>query len=298
MTLRPRAVVVYRRTELDELLDRHSTRGQAEFFLRTRGRSLAEVQAHHDAATDARRTVVAALPSTWAVAQVERDDLSRFLFAPEDLVLVVGQDGLVANTAKYVSGQLVVGVDPEPGINPGVLVRHDAAGAVRLLAKLGPNASGRIRTFSLTMAEAELDDGQRLRALNEIYVGHHSHQSARYVIHAAGHDARQSSSGIIVGTGTGATGWCASIARDRGGRTLPKPTDALLTWFVREAWPSPATDVQLTEGLLGPADRLVLTASSDQLVVFGDGIETDRLDLSWGQDATVHIAPDRLRLAA
>lgn len=35
----PRIVIVHRRTELQELLDRHSTRGQAEFFLRTRGRS-------------------------------------------------------------------------------------------------------------------------------------------------------------------------------------------------------------------------------------------------------------------
>ena len=33
----------------------------------------------------------------------------------EDLVLVVGQDGLVANAAKYLTGQLVVGVDPGGG---------------------------------------------------------------------------------------------------------------------------------------------------------------------------------------
>ena len=33
---RRRAVVVTRRTELEELLERHATRGQAEFFLRTR----------------------------------------------------------------------------------------------------------------------------------------------------------------------------------------------------------------------------------------------------------------------
>ncbi|WP_228485121.1 MULTISPECIES: hypothetical protein [unclassified Cellulosimicrobium] len=60
--LRRRAVVVHRRTELDDLLDRHGTRGQAEFFLRSRGRSLAEVQARHDALAAARDAVVAALP--------------------------------------------------------------------------------------------------------------------------------------------------------------------------------------------------------------------------------------------
>jgi hypothetical protein len=30
------------------------------------------------------------------------------------------------------------------------------------------------------MVQAELDDGQRLLALNEIFVGHRTHQSARY----------------------------------------------------------------------------------------------------------------------
>jgi hypothetical protein len=31
-------------------------------------------------------------------------------------------------------------------------------------------------------------------------------------------------------------------------------------------------------------------------VVFGDGIETDRLDFTYGRRATVRAAPDRLRL--
>ncbi|MDA2810150.1 hypothetical protein O4J56_05820 [Nocardiopsis sp. RSe5-2] len=298
MSLRPRAVVVHRRTELDELLDRHATRGQAEFFLRTRGRTLAEVQARHDAAHQARSAVVGALPTEWAVAQVERDDLSRVLFAPEDVVLVVGQDGLVANAAKYLGDQLVIGVDPEPGANPGVLARHDTGSAVRLLRALGPDAGGAVEWEGLTMVEGRLDDGQRIRALNELYLGHQGHQSARYLLTAGGRSERQSSSGLVVGTGTGATGWCASIAHDRGGRALPGPTDPALAWFVREAWPSPVTGVDLIEGRIAPGEELTLTVQSDRLVVFGDGIESDRLTMSWGQDLTVGVADHRLRLAA
>ena len=45
VSLHPRVVVVHRRTELDELIARHGTRAQAAFFLRTRGRSLEEVEA-------------------------------------------------------------------------------------------------------------------------------------------------------------------------------------------------------------------------------------------------------------
>jgi NAD kinase len=302
VALRTRAVLVHRRTELDELLDRHATRGQAEFFLRTRGRTLADVEARHDAATSARRAVAASVPGDWALAEVERADLDRFLFAPEDVVLVVGQDGLVANAAKYLDRQLVVGVNPEPGTNLGVLVRHDAGGAARIIGSLaGPKgrageASSAVRCDELTMVHARLDDGQELRAVNELFLGHSSHQSARYVLAADGGAERQSSSGLIVSTGTGATGWSASIAHDRGGRRLPGPTEQALAWFVREAWPSPVTGATMTEGVLGDDGELVVTVQSDRLVVFGDGMEADRLEVSWGQEVRIGIAERRLRL--
>ncbi|MCD7102321.1 hypothetical protein [Pseudoclavibacter sp. 13-3] len=299
--MRSRAVVVYRRTELDDLLDRHGTRGQAEFFLRTRGRTLAEVQRRHDAAAAARAAVAGGLPDGWALAEVEREDLSRFLMAPEDVAVVVGQDGLVANVAKYLDGQLVIGVDPEPGVNAGVLVRHSADEALRLLQS--PESA---EISALTTVEAQLDDGQRLCALNEVFVGHPSHQSARYSLQVGERCERQSSSGLIVGTGTGATGWCASIAHDRGGRRLPAPTDERLAWFVREAWPSPTTAVNLVEGMLGGAvgtgggregeTELVVTVESDRLIVFGDGMEGDRLTASWGQEVRVGLGARQLRL--
>jgi hypothetical protein len=296
VSLRRRAVVVHRRTELDDLLDRHGTRGQAEFFLRTRGRTLDDVQRRHDAVTAARASVATAVPSDWAFAEVERTDLGRFLWAPEDVVIVVGQDGLVANVAKYLDDQLVIGVDPEPGANAGVLVRHDTRAAARLLT--APEVA---QVAPLTTVRAALDDGQQLTALNEIYVGHPSHQSARYRVSAPTGDGErtesQSSSGLIVSTGTGATGWCASVAHDRGGRSLPGPTDARLAWFVREAWPSPTTGVTLTEGALDDGEELRLVVTSDELVVFGDGMESDRLIASWGQEIRVGVGPRRLRLA-
>ena len=155
MTLAPRAVVVHRASELDELVLRHGTRGQVEFFLRTRGRSLADVQGRHDALVEALRSVSAAVPPDWRRGAVERGDLHRFAFSPEDVVLVVGPDGLVANTAKYLDGQPVVGVDPEPGRNPGVLVRHRAAQVAGVLAAV---TSGRAGVQERTMVSARLDD--------------------------------------------------------------------------------------------------------------------------------------------
>ncbi|MGY3320742.1 hypothetical protein [Arthrobacter sp. TE12232] len=294
----PRLVIVHRRTELQELLDRHATRGQAEFFLRTRGRSIQDVQEHHDRLTAALATIRAAVPAEWRHAEVERRDLSRFLLTPEDIIAVVGQDGLVANAAKYLNGQPVIGIDPDPGTNPGVLVRHAPNAAARMLQEAA--MSGPVEQLpcqELATVTARLDDGQELSGLNEVFIGHASHQSARYQLTApGGKSEHHSSSGLIVSTGTGASGWCASIAQERGGRALPAPTDSWLAWFVREAWPSPITGTSLTEGVLQAGETLRITVACDQLVVFGDGMEDDRLTASWGQEITVQLGERPLRL--
>ncbi|MEV7413854.1 hypothetical protein [Streptomyces sp. NPDC089919] len=296
MSLAPRAVLVHRRTEYEELIDRHGTHGQAAFFLSSRGRSIDDVVGRHDRTRRALREVAAAVPLTWRSSQVERADLDRFLFAPEDVVVVVGQDGLVANTAKYLAGQPVVGIDSDPGRNPGVLVRHrctDAAALLRAAAGGGP-------TEDLTMVEAVADDTQRLLALNEIYLGSPGHQTARYRLGPDGEDGpgeAQASSGVLVGTGTGATGWLRSLWLERGGtEQLPAPSDPRLLWFVREAWPSPATGTSRVGGHLDRREGLRLTVESDRIVVFGDGMEADALQLTWGQSVRLGIAATALRL--
>ena len=303
-SLPPRVVVVTRRSEYDELLARHSTRAAAAYFLGQRGRDVADVQARHEALRGALAAVGAGVPADWRQGHVDREDLPRFLFGPEDVVVAVGQDGLVANVAKYLDGQPVVGVDPEPGRNAGVLVRHAPGRVGRILpAVVARDAPVEDRT----MVEATLDDGQTLVGLNEVYVGHAGHQSSRYVLSApvaglgggsgaAGRE-RQSSSGLVVGTGTGATGWCASIAHDRAAPPDPPRADEpALCWYVREAWPSPATGATLTAGTLAGTDTLELTSESERLVAFADGLEPDHLTLAWGQRITLGVAAKRLRL--
>ena len=318
MTLSPRAVVVHRQTELQQLVAGHGTQRQAEFVLAARAAAAPQVMAaaagpaarvaqavvappapsmkmvedRDDAQHEALTTVSAAIPIDWRRGLVERGDLDRFVFGPEDVVVDVGQDGLVANVAKYLDGQPVIGINPDPDRNPGVLVRHPPHMIGQLLRGGAP-------IQARTMVQATLDDGQTLSALNELYIGHPSHQSARYSVQTSdGRVERQSSSGVLVGTGTGATGWCRSVWQERqSALALPEPEEPRLCWFVREAWPSPATGTELTEGSVGEGEALVLVAESD-LVVFGDGIESDALALTVGQRAVLTHSPRRLRLVA
>ncbi len=291
----PRCVLIERPTEYQELLGRHGTREQASFFLSRRGRSIEEPVARDEKQRRDRQQVLAAIPPEWRRATVRRDDLDRFLFEPDDVIVVLGQDGLVANVAKYLDAQPVIGLNAQPGVNPGVLVAHapDAAGELMRDAW-----RGRARFERRTMVDAAVDDGQMLTALNEIFLGHSSHQSARYTIAVGGASERQSSSGVIVATGTGATGWAASIHLERhSALELPRPEDPGLAYFVREAWPSPATGTALTQGVLDRDGVITITSElGEGAILFGDGIEHDRIQIDWGQTVEIRVSGRALHL--
>jgi NAD kinase len=291
----PRVVIVTRSTPYEALLERHATRGQAQFFLKNRGEDIEVVEAGHRRFQHALGVVLQSIPLKWRRAQVDRRDLDRFLFEPEDIIAAVGQDGLVANVAKYLEGQAVIGINPLPEEYDGILVPHPAEAAPDLIAGV---AKGRVALEDRTMAEAKLDDGQSLLALNEIFIGHRTHQSARYRLTVGDEEERHSSSGLIVSTGTGATGWARSINLSRGNVVeLPEPTDKSLAFFVREAFPSVVTGTEVTCGLIGRGRVLaVISEMNEGGVIFGDGIEDDHLDFAWGQNVQVQVARSSLSM--
>lgn len=291
----PRVVLVTRPTDYQALLMAHGTREQARFILEGHGQNLDEVEAQHQRTEQALASVLRAIPLTWRRVLLDRADLPAFVFEPEDLVVALGQDGLVANVAKYLEGQRVLGLNPDPERVDGLLVKHPAEAAPDLLQDA---VACRARVEARTMVEARLDDGQRLLALNEIFVGHSSHQSARYRLRLGDREERQSSSGLIVATGTGSTGWARSIHQaHHSAFALPRPTVPTLAYFVREAFPSRATGTTLTEGLLSPGQTLeVISEMNDLGTLFGDGIEADRVAFPWGTRATLGLAQERLNL--
>ena len=283
-SLPPRVVIVTRQTELELLIARHSTREAARFQLESRGQTLDAVEARHVVQEAAVHCLRSALPRAWRQASVRRAELDRFLFQPGDLVAAVGQDGLIANVAKYLEGQPVLGVNPDPATIDGVLARIAPDAAADVLAAVDAGTAAIERR---TMVEARLDTGQTLLALNEIFVGHRSHQSALYEISHAGNTERHSSSGLIVSSGTGATGWARSIMTATGRTTQLDPCEPAAVYFVREAWPSRTTGTTLVTGRVESVVPLEVTSRMEGGVVFADGIEQDFLGFDWGKRLSV-----------
>lgn len=291
-SLAPRVVLVTRPSEFTLLLARHATRGQAAFQLSQRAQSITRVEAQHQTQDAALAQARAAIPPGWTMAEVSRDDLDRFLFTANDIVVAIGQDGLVANLAKYLTGQPVIGITPDPATSEAVLTRHAVTALPGLLAALDRNAA---RTEARTMIEAKLANGPSLRALNEIFVGHRSHQSARYLLRQNGQEEFQSSSGLIVASGTGITGWARSILTATGKTTALTPAEARGVYLVREAWPSRTSGTTLSHGEVTAAEPLdVVSRMNAGGVIFADGIEQDFLTFDYG--VTARISPSAARL--
>jgi hypothetical protein len=111
-------------------------------------------------------------------------------------------------------------------------------------------------------------------------------------------EERHSSSGAIVATGTGSTGWARSIHRERAAAPpLPEPCERRLAFFVREAFPSVSTQTTMTQGLLAEEEHLeIVSEMNEHGVLFGDGIEEDRIELGFGTRARLAVAQERLAL--
>ncbi len=300
--LNQRIVLVVRKTRLEDLIARFNTFEQARFYVQHLGADFTDYELEHRTYQSAVAAAETTLRRFGRVHRLDRGFLPNYLFAPDALVVVLGQDGLVANTLKYLAGQSVIGVNPDPARWDGVLLPFN----VEDLAAITPEAqSGKRAARSITMARARLSDGQELHAVNDLFIGPKSHVSARYAISLDGKTETHSSSGLIVSTGLGSTGWFRSLLTGAAGvagqssksqvkdlREHGFPWDAnYLQFTVREPFPSRTTQTNIIFGRISPGHPLELVSQmADYGVIFSDGVEGDFLQFNSGVTATIELA--------
>lgn len=305
MAVFEKAVVVKRKTVLEELIVRFTTVAQARFYLEHAGQSFEPIEAAHERYHAVLAEVRHAIPNGMKSHVIDRDYLPSYSFEESDLVLPVGQDGLVVNTAKYLSGQPMVAVNPDPGVFDGVLLPFTGKTVRRGITDA---CSGEAAMRKITMAEARLQDGQRLLGFNDLFIGANSHVSARYRIEHGKQTEEQSSSGIIISTGAGSTGWlksvyagAAGVITALGGKVTPPADGGAFSWeseellfSVREPFPSKASQASLVHGRISRGQPVTITSHmSGNGVIFSDGIEQDYLPFNAGATATIGIAREK-----
>lgn len=333
LDLRPGIAIITRKTRMQGLLARWATRGQAKFRLkaakmqeRARTQGVAKenledsdedfdlLEAEDDTYQDAVARLHQAVDFGLPIQVVDREFVPNFDFARFEVVVVIGQDGLVANAAKYVGDVPIVAINPDAQTIDGILLPFQLKDARRVVGRV---LDGKFQTREVTLAEANLPDGQRLLAFNDFFIGARSHVSARYRLwmeHAPLGGATtqepetQSSSGIIVSTGAGSTGWLSSvfnmaagITSYYGGQSVARPQlrweDRMLLWVVREPFVSKHSTAKLVMRAMNEQTQLVVESLMPAGgVIFSDGVEADFLEFNSGAIARVGVSSQRARL--
>jgi NAD kinase len=242
----------------------------------------------------------------YPVKRIGRDLVANFDFQRCVAVVVFGPDGLVANVAKYVGDVPIIGVNPDPLTNDGILLPFNVDDVRSIVNQTIKRKS---RTRPVTLAEVNTNDGQRMLAFNDFFVGCKTHTSARYTVELNLKTEAQSSSGLIISTGAGSTGWMSSVFNmaDRIGTTFGnsksvhrpemKWEDSRLLWAVREPFVSRHSSAEMVGGAIEQRQELVVGSQMDgNGVIFSDGIERDFIEFNSGSIAAFKVSNQRAQL--
>jgi hypothetical protein len=297
-----RIVLITRRTRVDELIARHNTLAQARFVIESQGLAFDDYLAEDQVFKRQLANLKAELDQFGRLHHIERGLVPGYLFREDDIVLVLGQDGLVANTLKYLDGQPLIAINPDPARYDGILlpfVVEDALTIIKEVLNDGRNIQ------AITFGEVKLNDGQYLLAVNDFFIGVKGHSSARYEVIVDGKRERQSSSGVIVSTGLGSTGWFKSLMTGAAriaetmGHVLPGTVyekgvswdSDFLFYMVREPFPSTYTGTELTFGRVTKSKKLEIVSNMPiDGIIFSDGVEQDYLEFNTGRIANIGVA--------
>lgn len=295
-------VIVTRRTRLEDLITRFNTKGQAKFYIEHAGGDFGDYELEHDRYQRSLGRLLEELDFGLPRQRIDRSLVATYTFGERDLVVTLGQDGLVANVAKYAGGRPLIGVNPDPHRFDGVLLPFVAEGARRAAASV---LEGRAATRAVTLASIRLDDGQRLLAFNELFVGVKTHTSARYRISVGGAAEAQSSSGVLISTGAGSTGWMSSVFNMAAGVTAAfggqiaataplEWEDRRLIFAVREPFASRHSSASIVAGTIAAGQDIVIESLMPSGgVIFSDGVEADFLEFNAGAVGRAGVAPER-----
>ena len=299
-------ILVVSKTRLEQLIEQFNTKAQAKFYIERSGGNFKAYEMEHSTFHRSLETVTKKISSHCKWKLLDRKFLSNFIFSEKDAVVVLGQDGLVANTAKYTKSIPVLGVNPDPTQYDGILLPFQPNTLERGILGVLEN---KYTSQRVTMAQAKTVDGQTLLAFNDLFIGPASHTSARYKITFNGATESQSSSGIIVSTGAGSTGWLSSAINMTNGisKTFQQGKSNLslrmnwdddkLAFVVREPFLSKHSTISVTAGMIDSQHTIKLESHMPfNGVIFSDGIESDFLNFNSGCIAEISIAKEKANM--
>jgi NAD kinase len=318
------AIIVRSKTRLEALIERFNTKAQTKFYIESLGGSYEFYEREHEIFYESLNSLQSQLSKVIKHKTIDRSYLPSYIFSEKNIIVVIGQDGLVANTAKYSKSLPMVAVNPDKQSYDGILLPFDTENFIIAVEQVLNNTH---HSQMVNFAEVKLNDGQSLLAFNDLFIGPSSHISARYKISFNGKTEEQSSSGLIISTSAGSTGWLSSIfnmaygitdqfnrkpkksrsklsdskVKDRQSTvSAPAPDEVHqrpqlsnneLLFAVREPFKSIRTQTEILAGIINQQSKLVIESlMPTQGIIFSDGVESDFIKFNSGAIATIGLS--------
>lgn len=324
------AIIVRSKTRLEALVERFNTKAQTQFYIESLGGDYKAYEKEHETFYQSLNALQSKLSKLIKHKTIDRSYLPSYIFSEKNIIIVIGQDGLVANTAKYSNGLPIIAVNPDKQSYDGILLPFDTDSFVLAVEQVLANIH---QSKTINFAEVNLNDGQNLLAFNDLFIGPSSHISARYKISFNGKTEEQSSSGLIISTAAGSTGWLSSIfnmaygiadqfdpkpsitknsrakttaktkektqtdhmdktnTANRPNHLRPKLSHQELLFAVREPFKSIRTQTEIVAGIINQQSQLVIESlMPTQGIIFSDGIEKDFIKFNSGSIATIGLS--------
>ena len=200
---------------------------------------------------------------------VKREKLQRKDLRKTDLVITVGGDGTFLRTAHQISDTPVLAVSSGARYNEAFFSR---ASKENFPGKIKRILGGEFRMKKLTRLEASIN-GKRLpiMAINEVFAGNRTpYHTSRYELNVRGKKEFQKSSGVLIATKAGSSGWAKSAAKKK----LAIPRGGF-GYAVREPYFGRLTNPTLLHGCLSSGEKIRIKSRDYQGMVVMDSYERE-----------------------
>lgn len=181
------------------------------------------------------------------VSMLLKEDLLPF-----NLIIILGGDGTILKTCKYITTQEVILINSDPEHSEGVITDFPLPKVEQLSYIL----DGKYKTKLRQRMEVKVNNSQVEDAvLNEVYFGSgKACMISKYEIQYDGKKETQRGSGVIISTGTGSTAWYHSA----GGNEFD-PEEETAKFLVREAYNKEKLNLTILNGVATGTDfRLIV----------------------------------------
>lgn len=221
---------------------------------------------------------------------IERDELTPESLRGAKAVIALGGDNHFQYVSHHVTDQLLIGVNSDPVLSTGAQVLFRAHELPEIIAKL---ASGRYEVEEWTRLRVQIDREEFPPILDQLYLGESDPvEMSHYVVKLKGDQEVQKSSGIMVATGAGSTGWYDAALH--GPSDVFQKTKKEAHFVARECPRLGRIPYRMKQGVLTNLDELTILSKNDEGVARADSLE--RLPFRRGAVAHITIHPQSARV--